>query len=135
MFNIKKKQKVFILYTLVSIFCTGVLYLLYYLINLITNENYFVANFIAYTVSFTILYLLDREIFKSKPLRKKRKVKQLSMFVLFRIIGFILDSLLLIIFIEKFGINYMLSKVFSSFIIFSFNYITNKLFVFKDKLI
>ena len=129
------KNKVFILYTLVSFFCTGILYSVYYSINLITDGNYFIANLIAYTLSFTILYLLDKEVFKSKPTRKKKRIEQLTMFILFRIIGFIFDSLLLMILIEKFHIDNMVSKIISSLVTFIFNYITNKLFVYKNKLI
>jgi len=53
------KNKQFINYTLVSLFCTGILYFLYFLITYLTNGRYLVANFIAYIISFTILFVLD----------------------------------------------------------------------------
>ena len=125
------KNKEFILYTLVSVICTVILYLLYFIITYATNGYYILANFIAYAVSFTILYILDQKIFKSRPFRKKDRVRQLIIFIIFRVIGFMIDSSILVLFIEKFYISHMFSKILSSLITFMFNYITNKLFVFK----
>lgn len=128
---IYKNNQKFINYTLVSIICTIILYSLYIILNYITNGLYILSNTIAYTVSFTILYLWDRQIFSSKYLRKKTKVKQLITFIIFRVLGYIIDSILLTIFIEKFNMPLLSSKIISSMITFVFNFITNKLFVFK----
>lgn len=125
------KNEEFIKYTLVSTICTVILYALYFFITWITNGRYIVANFIAYAVSFTILFIWDQKLFKSRPLRKRKRFYQLFMFILFRVIGFMIDSSILLILIEKFTLPNHVAKILSSLITFMFNYITNKLFVFK----
>lgn len=125
------KNKEFIDYSLVSLVCTLILYILYFFVTYLTNGRYIIANFIAYFVSFTILFILDQKIFKSKPLGKKAKLYQLTIFIILRIIGFMIDSSILVLLIEKFGVTNAISKIISSLITFMFNYITNKLFVFK----
>lgn len=61
---------------------------------------------------------------------------QLTSFIIVRVIGFPLDSLVLSVLINKFHIANMAAKVLGSLIMFMYNYITNKLFVFKkNKLI
>ena len=128
-FYLKNKQ--FIDYNIVSLFCTGILYLVFFIVDLITHGNYLVANFFSYTISFTVLYVLDRRVFKSRPKRKRDKFVQLTSFIIVRIIGFPLDSLVLSILINNFYLGNMLAKVVGSLIMFIYNYLTNKLFVFN----
>ena len=130
------KNKEFIDYSFVSIICTLILYLLYFFITWITNGRYLIANLVAYIVSFTVLYIWDKKVFKSGPKSRKRKLYQLLNFILFRFIGFFIDSLILVLLIEKFHVINGVAKILSSLITFTFNYFTNKLFVFKkNKLI
>lgn len=125
------KNKEFIEYTFVSLICTFILYFLYFVITWLTKGKYIVANFIAYFVSFTVLFFWDQHLFKSRPKRKRERFYQLFSFIIFRVIGFIIDSLILILFIEKFKVPVMAAKILSSLITFMFNYITNKIFIFK----
>jgi len=130
------KNEEFIKYCFVSFVCTGILYLVFFLVDLITKGNYMLANFLSYTISFTILFIWDQRVFKSKPRRKKEKIAQVTSFIIIRVIGFPLDSIVLSILINKFGIGNMASKVLASLIMFMYNYVTNKIFVFKkNKLI
>lgn len=79
---------------------------------------------------------MGSKVFKSKPRRKKEKIAQVTSFIIIRVIGFPLDSIVLSILINKFSIGNMAAKVLGSFIMFMYNYITNKVFVFKkNKLI
>lgn len=121
-----------IIYSFVSFVCTGILYFLYILINWMTNGRYIIANLIAYTVSFAILFVWDQKLFDSKPSKAKDEICQLFIFVLFRVIGFIIDSSILILLIEKLKLNNLISKIISSMATFSFNYITNKKYVFNQ---
>lgn len=125
------KNKEFINYCLVSAVCTGILYLVFFLVDLITKGNYLLANFFSYVISFTVLFIWDRHIFKSKPKKRKDRISQLISFIIIRIVGFPLDSLVLHILIKNFSMGNMLAKIFGSLIMFIYNYLTNKLFVFK----
>ena len=130
--KIYKENKQFINYTLVSLFCTGILYGLYFSITYLTKGHYIIANFVGYAVSFTVLYILDRKIFEAFLTTRKEKIKQINNFILYRIIGFIIESLILVFLIEKLLIVNAISKLISSLITFIYNYYTNKLFVFKN---
>ena len=130
------KNEEFIKYCVVSTVCTGILYLVFFIVDYVTNGNYLIANFLSYTISFAILFIFDQRIFKSIPRRKKDKLTQLTSFVIVRVIGFPIDSFVLYILINKFNIKNMIAKILASLIMFMYNYITNKLFVFKkNKLI
>lgn len=126
------KNEEFIRYTTVSIVCTIILYTIYILVNFLTNDKYLLANFLGYSISFTILYIWDMKIFKSKPRKKEKRISQLINFIIFRVIGFIIDSLILLFFVESLKIDSLISKVISSCITFMFNYLTNKWFVFSN---
>ena len=125
------KNEEFILYSLVSIFCTILLYLLFYIVDKITNGNYILANFISYLLSFSLLFVLNQKLFKSRPLTKRGRINQLMTFIVVRVVGFPIDSAILSLFINYSNMNNLVAKIIVSLIMFIYNYITNKLFVFK----
>ena len=125
------KNEEFILYSLVSIFCTILLYLLFYIVDKITNGNYILANFISYLLSFSLLFVLNQKLFKSRPLTKKGRFNQLMTFVVIRVVGFPIDSAMLSLLINYSNMDNLVAKIIVSLIMFIYNYITNKLFVFK----
>lgn len=125
------KNEEFIKYCLVSLVCTGILYLVFFFVDLITRGNYLLANFLSYTISFTVLFVWDQKLFKSKPIRKRDKIMQVISFIIVRVVGFPLDSLVLHVLISEFNMSNMVAKIFGSLIMFMYNYITNKLFIFK----
>ena len=69
------KNKLFIYYCMISFLCTIVLYLVYFIINYFGNNQYILANFFGYLISFSILFILDQKLFKSKPNDKKILIK------------------------------------------------------------
>ncbi len=123
----------FIKYCGVSLLCTLVLYLVFFIVDLVTKGNYLIANFFSYSISFALLFYLNQKVFKSKPKRRRDKFSQLTIFIIIRIIGFPLDSLVLSVLITKFNTGNMMAKIVGSLIMFIYNYITNKLFVFKKQ--
>lgn len=130
----KDKDFQFIFYVLISNFSSLVFFILYVLFTYVfTNGNYILANTVAYTVSFTVLYLLDRNLFKAKTRSRKKFLLQASSFITLRIIGFPLDTALLYVLVEKVGMGKLIGKIVGSIIMFFFNYITNRLFVFSIK--
>lgn len=129
--NIYIKNKKFIRYCSISIFCTIILYTIYFIITKINKDAYIIANFIAYIVSFSILFYLNQKLFKSIPKDKKTKITQILDFIIFRLVGFLIDSAFLIIFIEKIEMTNFASKIISSLLTFIYNYYTNKKYVFK----
>lgn len=125
------KNKEFINYCLISLVCTGILYLVFFIVNKVTSGNYLLANFLSYTISFTILFIWDQKLFKSRPIRRKDRMVQVFTFIIIRLIGFPLDSFVLHVFISNFNMENMVAKVIASLVMFMYNYVTNKLFIFK----
>lgn len=125
------KNEEFIKYCLISLACTGILYLVFFVVDLITGGNYLLANFLSYTISFTVLFFWDQKLFNSRPLRKSKRFAQITSFIIIRVIGFPLDSFVLSVLINKFNIENMSAKILGSLVMFMYNYITNKLFIFK----
>ena len=100
----------------------------------ISNNQYILANFFGYLISFTLLFILDQKLFKSKPKDKKILLKQVLIFIFIRAMGFLLESMILIILIEKLKLSNLIAKLISSTIIFIYNYLANKKYVFiKEK--
>ena len=129
--SIYTKNKKFVHSSIISLICTGIRFIIYFLILWITNGRYIFANLISYVISFTILFFANQKLFDSKPNRKKDEAKQLSLFITYRIFGFFIDSALLALSIEKFNFSDVPARVFSSLLTFVYNYFTNKLYVFK----
>lgn len=129
--NIYIDNKKFLRYCSISIVCTIILYLIYFIITKINPKAYIVANFIAYLFSFSILFYLNQRLFSSMPKDKRSKITQILDFVIFRVVGFLIDSTLLILFIEEVGMGNFWSKIISSLLTFIYNYYTNKRYVFK----
>ncbi len=127
------KNKLFIHYCIISFLCTIIMYLVYFIVNYINNNLYILANFLGYIVSFTILFILDQKLFKSKPKDKKLFLKQILLFVFIRAMGFLLESLILVILIEKIGLSNLIAKLISSTFIFFYNYTANKNYVFINE--
>ncbi len=130
---IYKKNEMFIKYTIISIICTLIMFGLYILVDYLTNGKYIIANIIAYGVSFTLIFILNRNLFNSRPISRRNKIRQLNNFIIFRCIGLLIDSYLLSILIEEFNLTNFWGKFFSSLITFMYNYFTNKAFIFNNK--
>ena len=131
--EIYHKNKLFIHYSIISFFCTIILYLVYFLVNYLSNNQYIIANFFAYLTSFSLLFILDQKIFNSFPNNKKKLTNQILIFIIARAIGFLIDSFILIILIEKLKISPIFAKIISSVITFIYNYYANKKYVFIEK--
>lgn len=131
--NFFNKHNTFIHYCIISLVCTIILYAVYYIINYLTNNMYILANFIAYLISFTILFCLNRKLFKVTSSNKKIVIRQILYFIISKLIGFIIDSMILILLIERLEISPLLAKIISSCITFFYNYYTNKKYVFTKK--
>lgn len=119
--NIYNKNKEFIRYCSISIICTIILYLIYFFITKINPKAYILANFIAYLVSFSLLFYLNQKLFNSIPTNKRNKITQILDFIIFRLIGFLIDSTILVILIEQVNISNFWSKIISSLLTFIYN--------------
>lgn len=70
-----------------------------------------------YWASMTFVFNVDKN---------KSQKRNFILFVIFSVIGLILNDIIIIIVTEKFGIYYLISKIIATIIVMVFNFITRK---------
>lgn len=90
--------------------------------------NEIVANTISFTVSVIYNYIASvKWVFDVD--QDKSKSKQFITFIIFSIIGLLINNLILWICIDKLSIYYLIGKAIATGIVMVFNFITRKMFL------
>lgn len=90
--------------------------------------NEIVANTISFTVSVIYNYIASvKWVFDVD--QDKNKSKQFITFIIFSIIGLLINNLILWICIDKLSIYYLIGKAIATGIVMVFNFITRKMFL------
>ena len=104
-------------------------YVLLYFCTEFLHIHYLISSIISFTVSVIFNYILSiKWIFHVK---KKQDVKDFVIFIILSVIGLGINSLIMYVMVEKFGVYYMLSKIVSTAVVMVYNFITRKIFVEK----
>ena len=104
-------------------------YVLLYFCTEFLHIHYLISSIISFTVSVIFNYILSiKWIFDVK---KKQDVKGFVIFIILSVIGLGINSLIMYVMGEKFGVYYMLSKIVSTAVVMVYNFITRKIFVEK----
>lgn len=104
-------------------------YVLLYFCTEFLHIHYLISSIISFTVSVIFNYILSiKWIFDVK---KKQDVKDFVIFIILSVIGLEINSLIMYVMVEKFGVYYMLSKIVSTAVVMVYNFITRKIFVEK----
>jgi len=121
--------RVFWNYLIISVIVTAIDVGLLYILTEYANLNYLVSATFSYCVGLILAYI-GQKIFTFKD-QNKKIAKQFSLFTIVSIIGLLINLLILKVFVEYFGIHYMISKVIAIGAGFIWNYSINKKFTFK----
>lgn len=104
-------------------------YVLLYFCTEFLHIHYLISSIISFIVSVIFNYILSiKWIFDVK---KKQDVKDFVIFIILSVIGLGINSLIMYVMVEKFGVYYMLSKIVSTAVVMVYNFITRKIFVEK----
>ena len=104
-------------------------YVLLYFCTEFLHIHYLISSIISFTVSVIFNYILSiKWIFDVK---KKQDVKDFVIFIILSVIGLGINSLIMYVMVEKFGVYYMLSKIVSTAVVMVYNFITRKIFAEK----
>lgn len=104
----------------------------YYLLAGYFLIEYLLSNTIAWSLSTLFAYFTSRiYVFKSRTRKPECIAKEFLLFVFFRGIALLMESILLYFSFKIIGIDEMISKLFASSIAFSVNAVFNQFFVFK----
>jgi putative flippase GtrA len=104
-------------------------YALLYLCTEFLHIHYLLSSIISFTISVIFNYILSiKWVFDVK---KKQDVRDFVVFIILSVIGLGINSLIMYVMVEVFGVYYMLSKIVSTVVVMVYNFITRKIFVEK----
>lgn len=104
----------------------------YYILTQTFGFQYLVSNSIAWTISTLFAYITTRMyVFRSRSRKMRCIAKEFILFVIFRVIALVSESVLLYLAFRFIGFNEMFAKLLASAIAWSFNAVFNQFIVFK----
>ena len=92
------------------------------------NIDVIIANTLSFIISVTYNYIASITWVFDTNKNKNKKV-QFVLFVIFSIVGLIINNIILYILTDKLNIYYLISKVVATLIVMIFNFITRKKFL------
>ena len=92
------------------------------------NFNIIFANTLSFIISVTYNYIASITwVFDVN--KNKNKNVQLILFIVFSVVGLIINNVILYILTDKLNIYYLISKVIATIIVMIFNFVTRKIFL------
>lgn len=122
-----------VLTTLVNILVAAVTY--YVILAKLTEElKVNLSTIIAIIVAWIFAYVTNKlYVFDSKTSNLKELLKEIISFVSCRFITAVIEVVLMNLLVTKWGLNYMLMKIFVSIIVIILNFVFSKLLIFKNQ--
>lgn len=122
-------KKEVVSYVIFGILTTVVNIVVYYFFGDILGVNYVISNIIAWFLSVLFAYVTNRIwVFESK---NDNILKEVVLFFGGRAFSGVLDTLLMVLFIEVLLVGDFISKIIIQIIVVILNYVISKLIVFK----
>jgi len=130
--SLYKKNEEIINYLIVGGFTTIVSLGSFALLIRVLNINYLFANIVSWILAVLFAYFTNKIfVFKSKRDKFIDNLKEMGSFFSSRIFTLIIDYALMILFIELFKIDEVISKLIVQIFILILNYVLSKIVVFK----
>lgn len=102
---------------------------LLYILTDFAHIHYLISTGIAFILGTIVNYILSIFwVFKEKKL--KSKAAEFIIFSIIGVIGLLLNELFMWLFTDIAGLHYLLSKIIATIIVFLFNFLTRKKFLF-----
>lgn len=92
------------------------------------NFNVILANTLSFTISVIYNYIASIKYVFDVDKNKNRKI-QFIVFIVFSVLGLILNNLILYLLTDKLNIYYLISKIIATLFVMIFNYVTRKKFL------
>ncbi len=125
------KNKEMINYLIFGALTTLVNWIVFQTINVIFMQHWSIANVIAWIIAVIFAYITNRKyVFHSES---RRILRELVLFVQFRLFSLLLEMLIMYIFIEIILLAPFMSKVIAAVVIVIANYIFSKAIVFRER--
>lgn len=134
MLHIKVSEKVETLFIqifkfgIVGVVATIIDFLFLYLFKEFLHLSVIISNTLSFCISVAYNYYASvKWVFNVN--KEKDAKKNFITFIIFSVIGLLLNDLIMWVAIDKFNIYYMLSKIIATLIVMIFNFITRKMFL------
>ena len=130
--NISKKilNKETFLYLIFGILTTIINIVSFFLFNKLFS--YKLSNTIAFILAIVFAYVTNKVyVFESKKEEKTEIIKEFIFFIGSRLFTFVLDMILMVLFIEALFMNVLISKIIANIFVIILNYILSKKLIFK----
>ena len=126
----KKIIKQLFKFGLVGGICFLIDYSILYICTDIFKIHYLISSVISFTISTIFNYILSiKWVFNLKENRNSKK--DFVNFIVFSVIGLILNQIIMWFGVDILNIYYMITKIISTCIVMCFNFITRKIFLEK----
>ena len=114
---------------IVGIIATLIDYLVLILLTEIFDVYYLLSSCISFTVSVIFNYIASMKyVFEGK---NNNKIKEFFLFIILSIVGLIINTILMKLFVETFYIHYIISKIITTAFVMIYNFISRKLLLEK----
>ena len=128
------KYKSQILYLFFGGLSTLLNIVIFFIFNTLIKIDYQTSNVIAWIIVVIFAYITNKIwVFESKKETKSELLKETVSFFGSRLLTLGIEFILLYLFVEKFNILELVSKIIINIVVIVLNYVLSKLFVFKKK--
>ena len=132
--QLMKKYEELIKYLLIGGLTTVLNYIVFALLVNEAKLEMHPSNLIAWGVSVIFAYLTNKLfVFESKSFKIDVLAKEILTFGATRVFSFILEEVILFIFVDKLGMEKLIIKLIANIIVIIVNYILSKFIIFKKK--
>lgn len=121
-------MKKIIRFGIVGFIATIIDFVLLFIFKELLNINVIIANTLSFTISVIYNYIASIKYVFDVDKKKNRKI-QFILFIIFSVLGLILNNLILYLLTSRLNIYYLLSKVIATIFVIVFNFITRKKFL------
>ncbi len=129
-----QKRNDIVLYIFFGGLTTIVSFVTFWLFEYIFNLHELIANSISWVAAVAFAFFTNRIwVFNSPTYSTVKFLKQLILFYVGRVFSFLVEMLIIWVFITKLGNNALIIKLIATIIVLVLNYIISKLIVFKKK--
>ncbi len=122
-----------ITYIIFGILTTAINLIVYVILTKVSGIDYRIATTIAWIVSILFAFITNKIfVFRNVNRGVFLIVRELMLFVAFRVLSFVLDIILLIALIQILQMDDLISKVITNVLVVILNYIASKVYIFKS---
>ena len=115
-------------FSIVGGIATLIDFIFLYIFKEFLNMDVIIANTLSFIISVTYNYIASITWVFDTNKNKNKKI-QFILFIIFSIVGLIINNIILYILTDKLNIYYLISKVVATLIVMIFNFVTRKKFL------